>query len=192
MSGEEKKRMKSVVCAGIVTLLLAGCAKANLVNSNSIIEDNIEYYMQTDNAVYNLGEEVQMLYRVTNRGDEEVYFEFPTNKQYHFRVSLIDGTHIWQMDTDAADVVTYFTLQPDESKEFNEIWGQVNDNGTRGGTDDYPVELGNYQVIGEFYIPITDHYVPVSVSIQIIPEPASLLLLGMGLLGLLFHSRKER
>ena len=133
MSGEEKKRMKSVVCAGMVILAVAGCAKANLVDSNSIVEDGIEYYMQTDKAVYNLGEEVQMLYRVTNRGDEEVYFEFSTTKQYHFRVTLIDGTHIWQMDTAAEDAITYFTLQPDESKEFNEIWGQVNDNGTRGG-----------------------------------------------------------
>ena len=35
MSGETKKRMKSVVCAGIVTLALAGMeeAKANLVDS---------------------------------------------------------------------------------------------------------------------------------------------------------------
>jgi len=74
MSGEEKKRMKRVVCAGIVTLALAGCAKANLVDSNSIVQDGIKYYLQTDKAVYSLGENVEILYRITNLRDEEWRF----------------------------------------------------------------------------------------------------------------------
>lgn len=131
------------------------------VNSNPILKDGIEYYMQTDKFIYNLGEEVKMLYRVTNLGDEDVYFEFPTNKQYHFRVKK-DGDQIWEMSTNADDVITCFTLRPDESKEFNEIWGLVNSDGISVGA-------GDYQAIGELYIPITNHYVPVSVSIEVIP-----------------------
>ena len=37
-------------------LITERSAKANLVNSNSIVEDDIEYYMQTDKDVYDLGE----------------------------------------------------------------------------------------------------------------------------------------
>ncbi|MCX5637494.1 MAG: hypothetical protein NTX52_07355 [Planctomycetota bacterium] len=47
---------------GIVTVVLVlgtvRLAKATLVNSNSIIEDGIEYYIQTDKSVYELGEGV--------------------------------------------------------------------------------------------------------------------------------------
>ncbi len=58
-------------------LITERSAKANLVNSNSIVEDDIEYYMQTDKDVYDLGENVEMLYRVTNLGSEDVSFTFP-------------------------------------------------------------------------------------------------------------------
>jgi hypothetical protein len=55
----------------VLVLGTAQVAKANLVNSNSIIQDGIEYYIQTDKFVYDLGENVEILYRVTNLRDEE-------------------------------------------------------------------------------------------------------------------------
>ena len=55
--------------------LISSCSKnpvkSEPVNSNSIIKDNIEYYIQTDKSVYKLGEKVEMLYRVTNKRGEE-------------------------------------------------------------------------------------------------------------------------
>jgi hypothetical protein len=50
----------------VIVLSCAGMAGATLVNSNSIVQDDIEYYIQTNKAVYDLGENVEMLYRVTN------------------------------------------------------------------------------------------------------------------------------
>jgi len=60
-----KKSLKSLAYAGLVGLALAGGGEAKGdVNSNSITQNNIEYYMQTDKSVYDLGENVEMLYRV--------------------------------------------------------------------------------------------------------------------------------
>ena len=113
MSGEEKKRMKRMVCAGIVTLVLAGCATANLVDSNSIIEDDIEYYLQTDKAVYDLGENVELLYRITNLSDGDVTFSFPHFPEWNFWVEK-DGEHIWRAVNGWYTVITVFTLSSGE------------------------------------------------------------------------------
>jgi len=76
MASKMKKGLEKLVCAGMVVLALAGCANATLrttlVDSNSIVEYGIEYYIQTDKSVYNLGESVEMLYRVTNVTDGNV------------------------------------------------------------------------------------------------------------------------
>ena len=214
MSGETNKNLKNLICAGIVTLVLAGCAgeaRGTLSNSSSIVEDGLEYYIELDKAVYNLGENVEMLYRVTNLRDERMIFNFGNPLQYNFHITDATTASIWKYYLHSSEcafcrMVSSFSLQPDESKEFNTIWNMINDNDTMNPNDDYPVQIGNYNVIGMLWHGLRDpryggdkygyykdkYYVPVSVSIEVIPEPASLLLLGMGLLGLLFHSRKER
>ncbi len=165
-----KRRIKITFTLMPLILCIALIPSVTLADSNSIIKDDIEYYMRTDKSVYTLGETVQMFYRVKNLGNQAVYFGFSTNKQYHFRVKS-GGEHIWQMDTAANDIMTHFILQPGRSKKFNEIWNMVNDNGTRGESDDYPVGVGSYQVIGELYLPMPEHHVPVPVSIEIVAPP---------------------
>ena len=161
-----KKGLEGIVIASSIPLI-SGCKKNpaesepdSILNINSIIKDNIEYYMQTDKKDYKLGENVEMLYRVTNLGNKEVYFGFPTNKHYHFRVKK-GVNKIWEMSTAAEDVATYFRLQHDSFKEFNEIWNLVDEYGI-------PVGPGDYQVIGELYTPPSNYYVPVPVPIKTI------------------------
>jgi hypothetical protein len=57
-----------------ISIIPAPCA-AEIV-SNSMIVDDIEYYMQADDSIYDLSEDVEMLYRVTNLSSEEVTFSF--------------------------------------------------------------------------------------------------------------------
>jgi hypothetical protein len=76
----KKGLLKSIFA---VLFLLPVCASAT-VNSNSIIQDDIEYYIQTDKSVYNLGEDVEMLYRVTNLRSEDVEFYFPNSPAWNF------------------------------------------------------------------------------------------------------------
>jgi hypothetical protein len=76
-------------------------------------------------------------------------------------------------------------LEPAESKDRQITWDMISDNGTFfDHDDDYPVGPGFYNITGE--LTLSNAYshkkVPVSVSIEIIPEPATILLFGLGIL----------
>ena len=71
MLGKTNQIFKKLVYAGIVaSILLAGAAgKARSApDSNSIVVDDIELYVETDKSFYYLGENVEMLYRLTKLG----------------------------------------------------------------------------------------------------------------------------
>jgi len=180
--------MRKIILTILAVLVLGTVqlAKATPVDSNSIFKDDIEYYIQTDKAIYDLGETVEMLYRVTNLGIEDVTFEFAYQQQCSFEVWDAE-TRIWGWPKQVNPAGSIFTLQPGEFKEYLKDWDMMNDN---AGT---LVTPGNYDVTGRLaYFPIHDRYVPVSVQIEIIPEPSTLLLLGVSLVGLLACNRKKK
>ena len=115
MNGEANKSLKKLICAGISILFITTCAKATLVNSNSIVQDGIEYYTQTDKAVYDLGENVEMLYRVANLSEDDIYFTFsygPLDNTCDWMVDQ-DELRIWyNLDRPVTFVGTSFTLYP--------------------------------------------------------------------------------
>lgn len=160
--------LTNLAFAGLVVLALTGGvteAEAATVNWNSVVQDDIEYYMETDKSVYSLGENVQMLYRVTNLGDTEVTFQFISTAQWNFWVDK-DDTNIWRQINGWYLSFTEFTLSPNESKEFSCDW----DMRDTGGNLVAPRE---YDVIGGLFNggAGTDEYSRVSVPIQIVAEP---------------------
>jgi len=63
--------MRAGVITAVAAVLAGVCAvEAVPVNSNSVIKDGIEYYIETDKAVYELGEDVELFFRMTNLTDE--------------------------------------------------------------------------------------------------------------------------
>ncbi len=63
--------MKRAIIVIAAVVAGAGAREARAVpmpvGSNFVVQDGIEYYMQTDKSVYDLGEDVEMSYRVTNQ-----------------------------------------------------------------------------------------------------------------------------
>ncbi len=151
--------------------------QAGIVNPNSVVVDDIEYYIQTDKLVYNLGENVEILYKVTNLRDVSVTFDFPRDPVYQFEVEQ-GVEQIWNVPKLVYFIETSITLLPGEYKVFPLspplIWN-MRDN------EDNLVDVGNYNVIGRLY---GYDFTEVSVPINIVPEPATIIVLGLGILGM--------
>jgi len=179
-------KMKKRIIAVVIALGFVGIARATLVDSNSIVQDDIEYYIQTDKAIYDLGENVQMLYRVTNLGTEDVTFSFGGDPEWNFWVEK-DGDYVWQAVEGWWATIVNFTLAPSEYKEYPYEWDMRDNDGVL-------VSLGEYNVIGGFDAGVPDNYEysRVSVPIVIIPEPCSLTLFAAGLCILNHFNNKRR
>jgi len=158
---------------------------ATLINSNSIIEYDIEYYIQTDKSVYGLGEDVEMLYRVTNVGEGDATFWFGGSPEWNFWVEK-DGQHIWKAVNGWYLDITQFTLSPGGYKEYPYIWDMRDD-------EDILVSAGEYSVIGGFDAGAAENYEysKVSVGVEIVPEPTSITLLTVGLFGVILNRKRK-
>jgi hypothetical protein len=186
--------MKKVILSIVLAVLALGIAPVAMAvpNSNSIIEDGIEYYIQTNKSIYDLGENVELLYRVTNLRSEELRFNY-IPPIMDVTVAAKEGevfNEIWHWSWDktypAGPVV--FKLGPGASAELNGIWPQIDLNGSVEIEDHTQVPPGMYRTIGVFY-PTDSH---VAVDIAIIPEPTTAAFLGIGFASLLIRNKKER
>ena len=141
------------------------------VNSNSVVKDGIKYYIQTDKFVYHLGENVEILYRVTNVSENPIQIAGILNCAYawtHFFITDSNNTDIWQyLRVIPPCDSTTLHLDPYESKEFRKTWSMINDNGTWQQQDDFLVELGSYKITGELERDGGRDRVPISVSIEV-------------------------
>ena len=190
MTGRIKKNIKKLVWAGIVILALVIPAKATLVDSNSIVRDGIEYYIQTNKSIYDLGENIEMLYRVTNLRDEDVTFSFPGSPEWNFWVER-EGQSIWRAVNGWYAIGSGFTLSHGESKEFPTyntpyIWDMRD---SENNLDD----IGEYNVIGGLDGGKGEYdSTGVSVRIEIVPEPTSIALLGLGLVCIIIRKGRDK
>jgi len=182
-----------ITVAAVVVLVGAMEGRANLVpvNSNSVIEDGIEYYVETDKVVYDLGEDVGVLYRITNLRDEEFRIRGSNPKRDIVVAAEKDNNwrELWKwswFQVGPAGPV-FLDLEPGEATELSDYWPQTDWNGTREIEDDFQVLPGTYRVSGVLH---TTH-TRIDVDIAVIPEPGSFVLLcgGAGLLRVLTRTR---
>jgi hypothetical protein len=199
MAGKQKKNMKKLVFAGIIILGLVGCAKetrATYVDANAV-EEGLEYYIRIDKSVYDLGETIKLLHRLTNVGNETlnvcelgIYtlsLEL-MRPQGDTLFSPYFGPPFQPMPPGLPDIIT---LNPGEYIET-----QWHITSGRWGTDGEWVEepfsiVGQYSVKAKYngYEPRPITLQPDPLDFKIIPEPASIFLLGLGSAFLLFRQK---
>ena len=197
----KRKIVKAIVfiVAVVIALGFVGKARATLIDSNSIVQDDIEYYIQTNKAIYDLGENVEILYRVTNWRDEEWTFTCMP-PALDILVTAKEGGDsdtiwFWSWSGIWPTGPAIFHLEPGESLELNGIWSQIDLNDSWEIEDDTQVLPGIYGIGGRigksaFNDPISNSLVTLEISI--IPEPGSLALLITGSAILHYFNRKRK
>lgn len=174
--------MNKLLNTFIFLLFVITAVAESVIVENSIIVDDIEYYVRTDKDIYTLSEDVEMLFRVTNLRGEDVTFDFGNSPEWNFWVEK-DGESIWKAVNGWWTFPTAFDLASNESKEFPYVWDMRDNEG-------YLIAPGAYGVTGglDANIGIYD-YTKVSVPIAVVPEPVTILLFGLG--GLALRRRRQ-
>ncbi len=143
-----------------------------------------------------MGENAEILYRVTNVTENHIYLgEGPSWPFCYDSIIKDDADNVvWLWPGYRTTVPPIpFALDADSSRESERLWNLMNDNGTfELPSDDFPVPPGLYTVTGELYFYSFYEKVPVSVSIEIIPEPCSVVLVGTGFMGIILARKKRR
>jgi len=194
--GESGRKLCGVAIIALVVLAGGEGCWAGLVpvNSNSVIRDGIEYYIETDKVVYDLGEDVEMLYRITNWRDE-IWEVGAIGSTMNIVVSAKEGeaereVWVWHWYRGGGPGPVEFELEPGEAKEISGVWRQIDYKGTIEMDDDTVALPGTYRV--EAIFKYMDNRVvvreePVGVDIIVVPEPMAITLLALG--GLLLRRR---
>jgi hypothetical protein len=190
--------MKTIISVIIIVVLVLVLGTSQVaiaeIDSNSIINNGVQYYIQTDKSVYELGENVNILYRVSNLTNENIILQSVLDDPlayYDFKITQNDN-RIWIYPYVSSVLgLTGIFFDPHESKEFQTVWNMMNDNGTFWPTDDFFVSTGVYNVLGQVALFPTDQRIPVSVSIDIVLEPSTLLLFGAGFIGLFLKTGRK-
>jgi hypothetical protein len=195
MNGEARKNLKMLVCTGIVILFMTGSAKATFVDANAV-EEGLEYYIRIDKGVYDLGEAIEALCRITNVGIESL------------NVVKIDlrYTVLFELETPTGDILIaplidpplpgipdIITLNPGEYMERRYNITSL----TWGGDGELFEEpftmVGQYYISSEYDNSFADEgpvrLKPDALDFIIIPEPTSIALLGLGSACLVVHKK---
>ncbi len=203
MRNHIKISAKELYCVAVVALVMlvgATGSKANTVpiNASYLGLEGIEYYIQTDKAVYDVGEDVEFLFRVTNMRGEDVriYGWFPmrdiiVEEQEGDNWQALWKRHWFKVGPGGPVSIN---LEPGEFSEISGSWPQTDWNETTEIEDDFQVLPGSYRVSGTLKGRIGDsEYLDsrISLDITIVPEPATILTLAFGIYGLRHLKRKR-
>ncbi len=177
--------MKRAIVAFLAVLAWSGARQARAVllpvNSNTVVQDGIEYYIQTDKAVYDLGEVVEILYRVSNLTDEIVDLGKASYIRYWCTVRDREDVEIWGWPRVAAPRPPgSYILDPLDIREYDLTWNLMNDAGTYWEDDDTLITPGSYRIVVGLSLWSVENIVPVSLSVEVIPEPTTVVMFTCG------------
>ena len=182
----------AISIAAMVLMAGGSDAKGDGANSNSVVQDGIEYYTQTDKAGYAVAEQVEMLYRVTNLREETLQIQFCNQEQHAFEVRDGNGARVWFAPVVSQPAGSIVNLEPGSHTEYSETWNLTKYLGSNEPENGTLVLPGTYEITGSLFETcggsLGEYVVPVSVPIEItsgpIPaiSPTGLAALTLGIL----------
>lgn len=186
-------RRASILTAAAVLVVVVAQSRGNIlpVNSNSKVEYGIEYYIETDKAVYDLGEHIEFLFKVTNVTDENVGIWCSQTPELNVMIQNSEEETVGQLFWLSLPRPRNVDLAPGESRVLSGYSAEITD--PAGHPPGEYLEPGNYHIVGIMYNYRWNeihqgNWLPteIAVGITIVPEPATVafLLAGMGLLRL--------
>ena len=127
------------------------------INSNSIVKDGVEYYVQTDKTEYRLGENVELYFRVSNLTDRQVNVGCPEIPDFNFVVEK-DGEVVWRLFSLTYGSPWSFRLVPGGERSLRYNWSMGDANGNL-------VQPGIYAVVGVNHCAgVSDVRVPIRIK----------------------------
>ena len=148
---------------------------AQYENENSIIINNIEYYMATDKYTYDFGDSVHMKYKITNLGSFPITLTFYSSQEFDFLVTQ-DSEEIWRWSCGQIFLTFVWirTINPGDSSQALYSWDMTDNLGDL-------ISSGNYEATGFFAcsyntpVSVNFEYTPVDVDNEIIVNSESIL-----------------
>jgi hypothetical protein len=148
---------------------------AQYENENSIIINNIEYYMAIDKYTYDFGDSVHMKYKITNLGSFPITLTFYSSQEFDFLVTQ-DSEEIWRWSCGQIFLTFVWirTINPGDSSQALYSWDMTDNLGDL-------ISSGNYEATGFFAcsyntpVSVNFEYTPVDVDNEIIVNSESIL-----------------
>jgi len=205
MNAKGKKSLKRLAFSVTIILILVGYAKetkATYVDANAV-EEGLEYYIRIDKGVYDLGENIELLHRLTNVGNETLNVsEFGiytlslelTRPQGDTLFSPYFGPPFPPMPPGLPYIIT---LNPGEYIETQWLITSGRWGADREWVEEPFSTVGQYSITSKYDNSWLDPHQgplalePDALDFVIIPEPASIFLFVLGLASLLV-CKKER
>lgn len=139
----------------IAALLNTGAASQQKAQ---VTQDNINYTLTTDKAVYGIDDPVDLTFTITNTGTEDARFEFPTTQYYDFVIKRgSDEIARWSLGQTFVPNPAPLYLAAGKSMSFNTRWLQKDQ-------DSHLVGPGSYDIAAIF--PLKDKPVTVNLEFQ--------------------------
>ncbi len=176
------KHLGLIAICTLITLSASTPAWGEIVVTN--IYSDLVASLQTDKSIYTTGENVLLTYEVYNPSDSPVEFTHYSGAAF-FAYAFLGQEEVWYFPKAATANIWTEIFQPHETTVRHFAWDLDH--------EDYPpIGPGQYTLFASVHgSTAIGQGTVASTVITIVPEPATLMLLGSASLGLLLKRRRR-